>query len=119
MSYKYVKLNGVNLRMGTQAKTYTAAADDCQEHGGFLAKISTAQELTALQLLNGKLTIKLLGISLVLITSYWSGVPVGFDSMFSISVYKNLQDIVKLMTIGQASPTQMESPVLMITVPIN
>ena len=61
MSYKYVKLNGVNLRMGTQAKTYTAAADDCQEHGGFLAKISTAQELTAIQLLNGMWTIKLMG----------------------------------------------------------
>ena len=58
VSYKYVKLNGVNLRMGTSAKKYTDAADDCQEHGGFLAKISTAQELTAIQLLNGMWTIK-------------------------------------------------------------
>ena len=75
MSYKYVKLNGVNLRMGTTAKKYTDAADDCQEHGGFLAKISTAQELTAIQLLNGLCTIELLHLILVLFTPYWSSVP--------------------------------------------
>ena len=57
---KYMKLNGINIRMGTvtgtsvaTVATYSAAADDCLANGGFLAKISTPQELLAMQILNG------------------------------------------------------------------
>ena len=52
-SIKYVNLNGINIRMGPSAKSYNAAADDCQANGGFLAKISTPEELLAMQILNG------------------------------------------------------------------
>ena len=52
-SLNYIKLNGVNVRLVSSAKSYTAATDDCQANGGFLAKISTAEELLAMQILNG------------------------------------------------------------------
>ena len=52
-SYDYIKLNGVNIRMGTSKKSYTAARDDCEANGGFLAKISNAEELLAMKILKG------------------------------------------------------------------
>ena len=60
-SYNYIKLNGVNIRIGRKpsdkklhwAKSYTDARDDCEKNGGFLAKISNAEELSAMKMLNG------------------------------------------------------------------
>ena len=61
-SYNYIKLNGVNIRMGRNprdnryhwAKSYTDARDDCEKNGGFLPKISNAKELLAMKMLNGE-----------------------------------------------------------------
>ena len=59
-SYNYIKLNGVNIRIGRNpagdkhwAKSYTDARDDCEKNRGFLAKISNAEELSAMKMLNG------------------------------------------------------------------
>ena len=102
-SLNYIKLNGVNVRLVSSAKSYTAATDDCQANGGFLAKISTAEELSAMQILNGMLFKFLL-----------PSLKVCFRVEFC-----NLQGTVVLMTTGLASPTQMESHVLMLTARIN
>ena len=53
-SDNYLKFNGVNVKLGDNAKSYVAAGEDCRSSHGYLAKISSEQELKALEFLKGK-----------------------------------------------------------------
>ena len=50
----YLKLSGVNVKFMASSKSYVTAEADCRKNHGYLAKISSQQELRALQFLKGE-----------------------------------------------------------------
>ena len=54
VSDNYLKLSGVNVKFGGSPKSYAAAAEDCRGNHGYLSKISSQNELRAMEFLKGK-----------------------------------------------------------------